>query len=220
MTAISIYMFTFKPKLKRLDGVYTARWQRNVLPQHQQRSLLTQCLWQRSIHDVHEFKAKEVTFLPRLVVVGSAWLHRYRCAAWTWQMKNRKTIHGENCNWTDWFFNVSPHKCFTMLESYWSESNPASMACSNHTQHVPTEIVYISYLLWYLLSVCKSVCTHSGKDLCSNKYVYIYILQQILHNCGTMHCDVQSLWPQMLSVGQEVNLLSDDKGIQVTTMQR
>lgn len=90
MTAISIYMFTFKPKLKRLDGVYTARWQRNVLPQHQQRSLLTQCLWQRSIHDVHEFKAKEVTFLPRLVVVGSAWLHRYRCAAWTWQMKSRK----------------------------------------------------------------------------------------------------------------------------------
>ena len=27
-----------------------------------------------------------------------------------------------------------------------------------------------------------------------------------------MHCDVQSLWPQMLSVGQEVNLLSDDNG--------
>ena len=100
---------------------------------------------------------------------------RYRCAAWTWQMKTKKNIHGENCNWTDWFFNVSPHKCFTMLESYWSESNPASMACSNHTQHVPTEIVYISYLLWYLISVCKSVCTHSGKDLCSNKYIYIYI---------------------------------------------
>ena len=175
MTAISIYMFTFKPKLKRLDGVYTSRWQRNVLPQHQQRSLLTQCLWQRSIHDVHEYEAKEVTFLPRLVVVGSAWLHRYRCAAWTWQMKSKKNIHGENCNWTDWFFNVSPHKCFTMLESYWSESNPASMACSNHTQHVPTEIVYISYLLWYLISVCKSVCTHSGKDLCSNKYIYIHI---------------------------------------------
>ena len=28
MTAISIYMFTFKPKLKRLDGVCTARWQK------------------------------------------------------------------------------------------------------------------------------------------------------------------------------------------------
>ena len=91
------------------------------------------------------------------------------------EQKKKKNIHGENCNWTDWFFNVSPHKCFTMLESYWSEFNPASMACSSHTQHVPTEIVYISYLLWYLLSVCKSVCTHSGKDLCSNKYVYIYI---------------------------------------------